>query len=232
MVKIPTTKEMLEAGMHFGHLKSRWHPKMEPFIFCQRKGIYIINLEKTQQMLEEALHFISQMASENKTILMVGTKEQVKKKLAEQARKLNLPYIENRWLGGTLTNFAVIKNLIRKYLDLKEQKDSGKLSKYTKKEQLDFSRQIDKLEKIVGGIAGLKKLPDALFIWDIKKERTALQEALKKGIPVIAVCDTNVDPSGVKYIIPCNDDATKAVKMVLELVGEAVEEGRKKAGNP
>jgi len=226
MVKIPSIEEMLKAGMHFGHLASKWHPKMEPFIFGQRKGVYVINLEKTQRLLEEALLFIEQLSSENKTILLVGTKDQVKDRLAAKARELNLPYIQNRWLGGTLTNFSIIKKLINKYLDLKEQQAAGKLAKYTKREQLDFSRQIEKLEKMVGGISTLKKLPDAVFIWDIKKEKTALAEAAKKNIPIIAICDTNVDPTGVKYIIPCNDDATKAIKLVLDLIGEAAIEGR------
>lgn len=227
MPKIPTIEEMLKAGMHFGHRTSKWHPKMEPFIFGQRKGVYVIDLEKTHKLLADALQFIEQLASENKTILLVGTKDQVKDKVAAKAKELNLPYVSNRWLGGTLTNFSIIKNLIKKYLDLKEQQELGKLAKYTKKEQLDFSRQIERLEKLVGGIASLKKLPDAVFIWDIKKEQTALREAIKKGIPVIAVCDTNADPTGVKYIIPCNDDATKAIKLMLDLVGEAVVEGRK-----
>lgn len=228
MVKIPSIEEMLKAGMHFGHLTSKWHPKMEPFIFGNRKGIYVIDLEKTQKLLEDALQFIQQLASENKTILLVGTKDQVKDKISLKGKELGMPYVENRWLGGTITNFSVIKKLINKYLDLKEKQESGKLAKYTKKEQLDFSREIERLKKMVGGVANLKKLPDAVFIWDIKKEKTALAEALKKGVPIIAICDTNVNPTGIKYIIPCNDDATKAIKLVLDLVGEAVEEGKKK----
>jgi len=231
MTKIPTTEEMLKAGMHFGHRTSKWHPKMEPFIFGQRLGVHIIDLRKTQKLLAEALEFISKLASENKTILIVGTKDQVKSQVIKAATQADMPYVDNRWIGGTLTNFLVIKKLIKNYLDLKEKKESGKLSKYTKKEQLDFARKIEKLERIVGGMKNIKKIPDALFIWDIKKEKTALAEAKKKGIPVIAICDTNVNPDGVKYIIPGNDDATKAVKLILGLVAEAVKEGKAKAAS-
>ncbi|PIR93295.1 30S ribosomal protein S2 [Candidatus Falkowbacteria bacterium CG10_big_fil_rev_8_21_14_0_10_43_10] len=226
MVKIPSIEEMLKAGMHFGHQTSKWHPKMEPFIFGKRANVHIINLEKTQQLLEEALQFISRMAAENKTILLVGTKDQVKSKIASQAEELGIPYVSNRWLGGTLTNFAVIKRLVKNYLDLKEKREAGKLGKYTKKEQLDFTKKIEKLERMVGGLVNLKKLPDVIFIWDIKREKTAFNEARKKGVPIIAICDTNVNPDGIKYVIPCNDDATKAAKLVLQLVSEAVKEGR------
>ncbi|MFH1325957.1 MAG: 30S ribosomal protein S2 [Candidatus Falkowbacteria bacterium] len=226
MIKIPSIEEMLKVGMHFGHRTSKWHPKMEPFIFGERAGVHIIDLQKSQKLLEEAMTFITKMVAENKTILLVGTKEQVKNKLSAKAQEVGLPYVTNRWIGGTLTNFLIIKKLIRKYLDLKDKKESGKLAKYTKKEQLDFAKEIDKLDIMVGGISSIKKLPDALFIWDIKHEKTALTEAKKKGIPVIAICDTNVNPEGIKYIIPGNDDATKGIKMMLELVGEAVKAGR------
>jgi len=226
MTKIPSTEEMLKAGLHFGHQTSKWHPKMAPFIFGDRKGVHIFDLQKTQKKLEEALQFINKMASENKTILFVGTKDQVKSKITTQAKELEMPYVNNRWLGGTLTNFPVIKKLINKYLDLKEKQATGKLAKYTKKEQLDFSKQIEKLDRMVGGMANLKKLPDALFIWDIKKEKTALAEAKKKGIPVVAICDTNANPDGVKYIIPANDDATKGIKLILGLVAEVIKEGK------
>ncbi|MDP3899778.1 MAG: 30S ribosomal protein S2 [bacterium] len=229
MIKIPTVEEMLKAGMHFGHRTSKWHPKMAPFIFGERNGIHIIDLQKTQSLLEEALSFISKMTAENKTILLVGTKEQVKNKMAEKAKEINLPYINNRWIGGTLTNFSVIKLLISKYVDLKNRQETGKLSKYTKKEQLDFGKVIEKLDRMVGGISTLKKLPDVVFIWDIKHEKTAVAEARKKGIPIIAICDTNVNPQGIKYIIPSNDDATKSIKLIFDLIGEAVMAGRQQA---
>ncbi len=232
MIKIPSTEEMLKAGMHFGHRTSKWHPKMEPFIFGSRLGVHILDLRKTQKYLTEALAFVSKLASENKTILMVGTKDQVRSRMVEVAKKSDFPYVNNRWIGGTLTNFLVIKKLIKDYVDLKEKKETGKLSKYTKKEQLNFARRIEKLEKMVGGMATVKKIPDALFIWDIKRERTALAEAKKKGIPVIAICDTNVNPDGIKYVIPANDDATKGIKLMLELFGKAVQEGRAQAKAP
>ncbi|MCK4553402.1 30S ribosomal protein S2 [Candidatus Parcubacteria bacterium] len=231
MMKIPTIEEMLKAGMHFGHRTSKWHPKMEPFIFTSRKGVHIIDLEKTKKKIEQALNFIQQSVKEGKIILLVGTKTQVKKPLKGIADEIGIPYVTERWLGGTLTNFFVIKNLIKKFKDLLERKHAGKLEKYTKKERHDFDQEIAKLEVKVGGLVSLTKIPDILFIWDIKKEKTALIEANKKNIPVIAICDTNVNPEGVDYIIPANDDATKGVKLVLRLVKEAVEEGKELSKN-
>ena len=225
-MKIPTIEEMLKAGMHFGHRTSKWHPKMEPFIFTARKGIHIIDLTKTRELLTQALDYIKQSVSQGKVILLVGTKIQVKKTIKQVALDTGVPYISERWLGGFLTNFLVIKNLIRKYKDLLEKRQTGKLDKYTKKERLDFDREISKLETNVGGLVSLTKLPDVIFIWDIKKERTALTEAKKKNIPVIAICDTNVDCSGVSYIIPANDDATKTIMLVMNLIKEAIEEGK------
>jgi len=226
MLKIPSLEEMLKAGMHFGHRTSHWHPKMKPFIFTSQKGVYIFDLTKTQKMLEEALNFTKKLASEGKTVLFVGTKNQVKKSLAAAAKECGMPYVDEKWLGGFLTNFAVVKKVIRKYQDLVEKRQSGKLEKYTKKEKSDFDWQIERLEKRVGGLTGLSKLPDAIFIWDIKKEKTAVVEAGKKNIPIIAICDTNVNPDPVNYVIPANDDATKAVKLVLNLMKEAVLEGK------
>lgn len=226
-MKIPSIEEMLKCGMHFGHQTSRWHPKMEPFIFSSRKGIYIIDLQKTQKMLEVALNFIKKLASESKIILFVGTKNQVKKPIRAAAEETGMPYVVDKWLGGCLTNFLIIKKLIRKYQDLLDKKQSGKLDKYTKKERLNFDKEIAKLKLKVGGLVNLNRLPDVLFVWDIKKEKTAVVEAKKKNIPVIAICDTNVNPENINYIIPSNDDATKAVKLILNLVKEAILEGKK-----
>jgi len=225
-MKIPTIEEMLKAGMHFGHRTSKWHPKMEPFIFTSRKGVHIIDLTKTQKMLNEALSYLKKSASEGRVILLVGTKTQVKKTLKKTGEEINMPYVSEHWLGGLLTNFSIIRNLIRKFKDLSEKRASGKLNKYTKKERLDFDREIAKLETNVGGLVNLIKTPDVIFIWDIKKEKTALAEANKKKIPVVAICDTNVNPSGVDYIIPANDDASKAIKLILNLVKEAIVEGK------
>ena len=230
-MKTPSIEEMLKAGMHFGHRTSKWHPKVEPFIFGSRKGIHIVDLRKTQTKLALALEYLKKQASEGKSILLVGTKMQVKNALKKIAMEINMPYVSERWLGGFLTNFAVIRNLVKKFKDLVEKRSSGKLDKYTKKERLDFDREIAKLETNVGGLVSLTKTPDVIFIWDIKKEKTAFTEAIKKKIPVVAVCDTNVNPDGVKYIIPANDDATKGIKLVMELVKEAILEGRAMSAN-
>lgn len=225
-MKIPSIEELLKAGMHFGHRTSKWHPKMEPFIFGSRKGVHIIDLRKSQKMLAEALKYLKEQSREGRSILLVGTKTQAKNIMKKTAEETAMPHVTERWLGGLLTNFAVIRNLVKKYKDLLEKRSGGKLEKYTKKERLDFDREIAKLETNVGGLVGLAKIPDTVFIWDIKKEKTAFSEAVKKKIPIVAVCDTNVNPDGVKYIIPANDDATKGIKLVMGLVKEAIEEGK------
>lgn len=225
-MKIPSIEEMLKAGMHFGHRTSKWHPKMGPYIFTQRNGVHIIDLAKSQKMLETSLEFIKKMTSEGKVILFVGTKPQVKEKMKAMAKEAGVPYVVGKWLGGCLTNFPVIRRSIKRYTDLVSQKEAGKLKKYTKKEQLDFDREIAKLEMRVGGLVNLTKVPDALFVWDVKEEKTAIAEAVKRNIPVIAICDTNVNPKDIKYIIPSNDDATKTIKLVLDKVKEAIEEGK------
>lgn len=227
MIKLPTIEEMINAGMHFGHRTNKWHPKMEQYIFSTRKGMYIIDLQKSQKKLGEALDFMSKLIQEGKNILFVGTKNQVKGPMKEMAEKTGMPYVVGKWLGGTLTNFSVIRKSIRKYQDLTKQKEAGELNKYTKKEQLNFDRQINKLENRVGGLVGLTKLPDALFVWDLKKEKTAIAEAQKINIPIIGICDTNVNPELVNYPIPSNDDATKTVKLILNTVGNSLEEDKK-----
>lgn len=221
--------EMLEAGMHFGHRTFKWHPKMKPYIFEARKGIYIIDLEKTKSKLEEALTFIGKLAQEGKIVLFVGTKNQVKGPLEQAAKAMGMPYVSQRWLGGTLTNFPIIRNSIRLFQDLSEKKEQGKLEKYTKKERLQFDRRINKLSQTVGGLVVMNRVPDAVFIWDIKHEETALVEAKKKRIPIIAVCDTNVNPNGIDYVIPANDDASKAIIMIMKLIATTVEQAKTEA---
>jgi small subunit ribosomal protein S2 len=189
--------------------------------------VYIIDLIKARKMLISALDFIKKFSAEGKMILLVGTKMQAKKPIKKLSQETGLPYVCEKWMGGCLTNFGVIKKLIKKYQDLLVDKSAGKLDKYTKKERLDFDREIAKLEMKVGGLVNLNRLPDAIFIWDIKKEKTAVAEARKKNIPIIAVCDTNVDPTGINYVIPANDDASKTIKLILGLFKEAVEEGEK-----
>ena len=215
-MKIPKVEEMLKAGLHFGHRASRWHPKMKPFIFTQKRGIHVINILKTQEMLKLALDYIGKLAKEDKKILFVGTRDSIKDYTKQIAQDINMPYVCEKWLGGTLTNFNVIKKLIKKYKDLLDQKQAGKLSKYTKKEQLDFDREIEKLDTKVGGLVSLTNVPDAIFVWDIKKEKTAIREAKRKKLPIIAV----------NYVIPANDDATKGLKLILDLVKEAVVEAK------
>lgn len=226
MANIPTIEEMLKAGMHFGHRTSKWHPKMEPFIFGSRNGIHIMDLAKSRKCLEEALEFMKKFAAEGKVILFVGTKMQVKDPMKKMAEEIGMPYITEKWLGGCLTNFAIIRKMIKKYKDLLDDKNSGKLSRYTKKERLDFDRKIAKLELKVGGLVNLNKLPDAIFIWDAKLEKTAVAEAKVKNVPIIAVCDTNTNPVGVNYVIPSNDDATKTIKLLLNVIKETILEGK------
>lgn len=213
---------MLKAGMHFGHRTNRWHPKMKPYIFTDKNGVYIIDLRRSREKLKQALEFIQKLVAEDKKILFVGTKSQVSKPLKEMATKSNQAYVVGKWLGGYLTNFAVIKKSVKKYLDLIEKKESGKLEKYTKKERLDFDREIKKLEERVAGLVSLNKLPDALFVWDIKEEETAVREAIQKNIPIIAICDTNVNPELANYPIPANDDSTKTINLILEAVKDAI----------
>ncbi len=228
MPKLPSLEEMLNAGMHFGHRTSSWHPKMEPFIFTSRKGVHILDLSKTRESLKEALDFLNKLAGEGKVVLFVGTKNQASGPLRKLAEEVKMPYVTNKWIGGLLTNFPVVKKSIKKYNDLVREKESGKLEKYTKKEQLEFDREIERLEEKFGGVADLKKMPDALFVWDIKNEKIAVEEARSKNVPIIGVCDTNSNPDLVNYPIPCNDDATKTIKLVLDLVKQAVEEDQAK----
>lgn len=218
---------MLEAGMHFGHRTNRWHPKMAPFIFTQKNGIYIIDLSKSVIKLDEAISFMISLLKENKNILFVGTKDQVKNQLKETAVALDQPYVVGKWLGGYITNFSVVKKSVKKYQDLLEKKESGKLEKYTKKERLKIEREIQKLSDRVGGLTKLIKLPDALFVWDIKEESTAVTEAKTKHIPVIAICDTNVNPELVNYPIPANDDSTKTIKLILDTIKQNLKKAKK-----
>lgn len=219
-MNIPKLEEMMKAGMHFGHRTNRWHPKMKPFIFTQKNGVYIINLEKTQEQLKSALEYMIKLKQEDKAILFVGTKKQVKEPMKQMAEAISSPYITGKWIGGLITNFQVIKKSIKKYQDLLSDRESGRLSKYTKKEQLDFDREIKRLEERVGGLVGLTKLPEAIFIWDLKEEKTAVAEAQEKHIPIIAICDTNVNPELAAYPIPANDDASKTVELLVQTIQE------------
>jgi small subunit ribosomal protein S2 len=226
MAKMPQLSDMLQAGVHFGHQTSKWHPKMRKFIFGSRQGIHIINLEETQKALDAALGFAKKVSNRGGVILFVGTKKQASAIVEKAAQKCAMPYVNQRWLGGTLTNFASIAAQIRKFKDLKRKHEKGELAKYTKFEQLKIGEQIKLLDGKVGGMQELTRIPDAVFILDVKKDKTALSEAVKRGVKVIAVCDSNVDPSEIDYPIPANDDAVKAIDMIANLMADAVNEGR------
>ena len=215
-------EEMGKAGLHFGHKTSKVHPKMFPFIFGVRNTVHIIDLEKTKQKLEEALKFIQELVLQNKTILFVGTKPQIKDLVKEIASELGYPYVNERWLGGTFTNFEVIKKRAEYLKDLEKKKAEGFFEKYTKKERAEIEKEIQKLEKKFGGIKNMEKLPDAIFICDMVKDKLAVKEAREKGIKIIAISDTNTDPTLADYPIPANDDAVSSVKYILEKVKEAI----------
>lgn len=229
MSKLPTLIEMLQSGMHFGHTSSRWHPKMKPFIYGEKSGIHIIDLEKTQFQLERALTLMKEIVSRGGVILFVGTKIQAKDIVRKYAESCDMPFVTERWLGGTLTNFHQLKETLKRLKMLKDQREKGELKKYTKKEQIILGREIEEKEKKVGGIQHLTRIPDAIFVIDIRTEKTAVQEANATHTKVIALCDTNVNPSGVDAIIPGNDDATKSIELVCKLACESIKEGKANA---
>ena len=214
--------EMAKAGLHFGHRVSRIYPKMKPYIFGVRNTVHIIDLEKTAEKFKEALNFIKKLISENKTLLLVDTKIQIKDLAREIAKECDLPYITERWLGGTLTNFKIIKKRIDYFEELKEKKNKGELEKYTKKERLKIDRELKNLENKFGGIKNMAQLPDAIFVLDMKKDNLAIKEARGKGVTIIGIADTNVDPTLADYPIPANDDAISSVKYILEKVKEVI----------
>jgi len=223
-------REMLEAGVHFGHQTRFWNPKMAPFIFGHRNKIHIINLEKTQPAFEEALKFIKQLSARRGNILMIGTKRQARDIIAAEAERAGMPFVNQRWLGGMLTNFKTVKGSIKKLKDAQAQVEAG-LDNLKKKEGLLFQRELNKLEKDIGGIQDMAALPDALFVIDVGYHKIAVAEAKKLGIPVIAVVDTNHSPEGIDYVIPGNDDSSKAVALYAKAVADAVLEGKANAVN-
>lgn len=222
---IPSLLEMLKAGAHFGHQKSKWHPKMEPYIFTIRSGVHIINLEKTAEELAKALEFVKKTVAGGGKVLFIGTKKQAQPIVKKYALEAETPYVIGRWMGGTLTNFSIIIKLVKKLKEMRRQQETGEWAKYTKKEQVGLKKEFDKLENMVGGLELLDKKPDALFIIDVKKEKTAAAEATKTGVPIVAICDTNVNPQRISYVIPANDDATKTIELITRLMAEAVKEG-------
>ena len=226
---VVSVEDLLRAGTHFGHLTSRWNPKMRDYIFIQRNGIHIIDLLQTQKMLSHAASAAARFAKQGKTILFVGTKKQAKDTVRQAAESCESPFVVERWLGGTLTNFQTIRNSIRRMEDLAKLGKDGTLDQLKKKERLMKSRELDKLQRNLGGIAKMPRTPGCLFIVDIRRERIAVDEARKLGIPIIAMVDSNCDPDLVNYVIPCNDDAFKSIQIITNTIAQAVNEGRKAA---
>ena len=218
-------EQLLEAGCHFGHLKRKWNPQMAPYIFMERNGIHIIDLNKTVAKIEDAANALKQIAKSGKKILFVGTKKQTKDIIAEKAASVNMPYVIERWPGGMLTNFPTIRKAVKKMANIDKLMNDGTYSNLSKREILQISRQRAKLEKNLGSIADLSRLPSALFVVDVMKEHIAVSEANRLGIPVFAIVDTNSDPKNVDFIIPANDDATKSIEVILNAVCGAINEG-------
>jgi small subunit ribosomal protein S2 len=223
-----TMREMLEAGVHFGHQTRFWNPKMAPYIYGHRNKIHIINLEKTLPAFEDAMKFVRQLAGKRGTVLMVGTKRQAREVIAQEAQRAGMPYVDQRWLGGMMTNFKTVKASLKKLKEMQAQKEAG-LDQMSKKEGLMFDREIGKLEKDIGGIQDMAALPDAMFVIDVGYHKIAVAEAKKLGIPLIGVVDTNHSPEDIDYVIPGNDDSAKAVALYARAVADAVLEGKAQA---
>ncbi len=222
-------RQMLEAGVHFGHQTRFWNPKMAPFIFGHRNKIHIINLEKTLTQFQDALKYMRQLASNRGTILFVGTKRQAREIVAEEAQRAGMPYIDQRWLGGMLTNFKTVKTSIKRLKEMEQAMADGGLERMSKKEALMFQREHDKLVKSLGGIKDMNGLPDALFVIDVGFHKIAVTEANKLGIPIVAVVDTNHSPDGIEYVIPGNDDSGRAIRLYAQAAADAILEGRSAA---
>ncbi|MGE3619680.1 MAG: 30S ribosomal protein S2 [Acidimicrobiia bacterium] len=223
---VVTMKQLLEAGVHFGHQTRRWNPKMKRFIFGERNGIYIIDLQQTLQRIEAAYTFVRDLVADGGEILLIGTKKQAQDPIQSYAEKVGMPYINQRWLGGMLTNFETIAKRVGKMQEYRRMRTSGELDAMPKKEALLLSRELEKLERNLGGIAKMEKLPQAVFILDTKKEHIAVTEANKLGLPIVAVVDTNCDPDVIQYVIPGNDDAIRSGTLMCRIIADAVEEGR------
>lgn len=227
-MELPSILELLQAGSHFGHQKGRWHPKMKPYLFAERNGVHIIDLEKTLEKLKEAVELAEKIGQNGGLVLFIGTKNQGKNIIEKYAKQAGMPYIKERWVGGLFTNFANVNKLIKKFKSLKEQKEAGALAKYTKKEQVDFDKEIARLEKMVGGLEVMTKLPDAVLILDAKREKTALLEAKKRKIPIISFADSNINPDLIDYPIPANDDAINSIELIIKTIAEAINFGKVK----
>ncbi len=228
-MSVVSMKQLLEAGVHFGHQTRRWNPKMAPYIFTERNGIYIIDLQKTVKKLEEAYLFVRDISAEGKEVLFVGTKKQASDSIREEAVRAGAHYVNARWLGGMMTNFKTIQRRIQRLEQLHQMAEDGTFALLPKKEVVKLNLEIERLEKFMGGIKNMKKLPGALFIVDPRKEKIAVAEAKKLNIPIVAIVDTNCDPDEVDYVIPGNDDAIRAVKLIAGTIANAIIEGRQGA---
>lgn len=225
-MSVVSMKQLLEAGVHFGHQTRRWNPKMARYIFTERNGIYIIDLQKTVRKLEEAYNFVRELAANGEEVLFVGTKKQAQDSIREEASRCEMPYVNARWLGGMLTNFKTIQRRIKRLEQLRAMEADGTFDLLPKKEVAKLKLEIEKLDKFMGGISGMKKMPAAMFIVDPRKEKIAVSEAKKLHIPIIAIVDTNCDPDEIDYVIPGNDDAIRAVRLISSAMADAVLEGR------
>ena len=221
-----TMRQMLEAGVHFGHQTRYWNPKMADFIFGQRNKIHIVNLEKTLAMYNDAMKYMRQLASNRGTILFVGTKRQAREIVAEEAQRCGMPFVDHRWLGGMLSNYKTVKGSIKRLKDLETMKEDGTFERMSKREALSLSRELDKLNKSLGGIKNMGALPDAVFVIDVGYHKIAVTEAKKLGIPIVAVVDTNHSPDGIAYVIPGNDDSSRAIRLYARGAADAVLEGK------
>ncbi len=221
--------ELLAAGCHFGHLTRRWNPKMRPYIFMERNGIHIIDLTKSQHLLEDACNAIGNIVAEGRRVLFVGTKKQAKDIIREEAVRTGQFYVSERWLGGSLTNFTTIRKSVKRLTNIEKMESDGTFDKITKKEGLFLQREKDKLNKVLSGVVDMTRLPGALFVVDVKKESIAVKEAKRLGIPVFAIVDTNCDPDDVDYVIPANDDAIKSVQVITKAVADAILEGKERS---
>lgn len=225
-MSVVSMKQLLEAGVHFGHQTRRWNPKMAPYIYMERNGIYIIDLQKTVKKLEEAYNFVRDTVMNGGTILFVGTKKQAQDSVKEEAEKVGMFYVNARWLGGMLTNFKTMRTRIDRLAQLRRMQEDGTFDMLPKKEVIKHTNEIEKLEKYLGGVKDMKKLPSAMFVIDPRKERNAIAEARKLGIPIVAIVDTNCDPDEIDYIIPGNDDAIRAIRLISSAMAAAVSEAR------
>jgi len=226
-MSIISMKQLLEAGVHFGHQMRRWDPKMKPYIFTERNNIYIIDLQQTVKLIDVAYDFVREIASNGGNILFVGTKKQAQEAIKNEAERCGMFYVNYRWLGGILTNFDTIKKRVKRLFELEEMENNNMFEVLPKKEVISLKREKDKLEKILTGIKNMEKLPDAIFIVDPKKEKIAVAEAIKLSIPIVAIVDTNCNPEEIDYVIPGNDDAIRAVKLISSVIADAVIEGKK-----